>query len=87
MESKWKYFHPNLKEYYLLLLNVKGVLKSEDMKSLMWPWPLTLNVSKTCQQPNVQVDLNIDNGAKAWGTVINQDFISDSELKSVWNYG
>lgn len=53
----------------------------------MWPWPLSLNVSKTCQQPDVQVDLNIDNGAKAWGTVINQDFISDSELKSFWNYG
>lgn len=53
----------------------------------MWPWPLSLNVSKTCQQPDVQVDLNIDNGAKAWGTVINQDFISDSEWKSVWNYG
>lgn len=61
MESRWKYFYPNLKEYYLSLLNVKGV----RYESLMWPWPLTLNVSKTCQQPDVQVDLNIDNGAKA----------------------
>lgn len=32
MELRWKYFYLNLKEYYLSLLNVKGVLKSEDMK-------------------------------------------------------
>lgn len=70
-----------------IAIECKRGLKKWRYKSLMWPWPLTLNVSKTCQQPDIQVDLNIDNGAKAWGTVINQDFISDSELKSFWNYG
>lgn len=38
----------------------------------MWPWTLTLNVSKTCQQPYVHGDLDINNGAKAGDTVINQ---------------
>lgn len=70
-----------------IAIECKRGFKKWRYESLMWPWPLSLNVSKTCQQPDVQVDLNIDNGAKAQGTVINQDFISDSEWKSVWNYG
>lgn len=41
----------------------------------MWPWPLTINVSNTCQQPDVHDDLDINNRTKAWDTVINQDFI------------
>lgn len=47
------------------ILSIAIECKRGWYESLMWPWPLSLNVSKTCQQPDVQVDLNIDSGAKA----------------------
>lgn len=47
-----------------IAIECKRGLKKWRYESLMWPWPLTLNVSKTCQQPDVQVELTLIMGLK-----------------------
>lgn len=47
-----------------IAIECKRGFKKWRYESLMWPWPLSLNVSKTCQQPDVQVELTLIMGLK-----------------------